>query len=74
MNRYYSTLLIQCYYLSSLLQCKPLNVITLGQRQSDNINRMIRHYYFGENHPALMSNGMAAIPKMEYVDKCIVAK
>ena len=24
-----------------MIQCKPLNVITLGQSQSDNINRMI---------------------------------
>ena len=24
-----------------VIQCKPLNVIIVGQRQSDNINRMI---------------------------------
>ena len=28
-------------HLFKLIQCKPLNVITLGQRQSDNIKSMI---------------------------------
>jgi hypothetical protein len=32
-----------CEYLISInvIQCKPLNVITLGQCQTDNINQMI---------------------------------
>ena len=42
-----STLVVECVQSVELglnnfvIQCKPLNVITLGHHQSDNINRMI---------------------------------
>jgi hypothetical protein len=37
----YSTLQDIIFSSSYLLQWKPLNVINLGQNQTDNINRMI---------------------------------
>ena len=32
---------VSCVQLFESIQCKLLNVITLGQRESDNINRLI---------------------------------